>query len=92
MKATHYLFAPFFLAASLASANIVNIDINQSDDIANGTKYGLAGPYEALSGKIHYAIDPKNSANKIIIDIDKTATNSDGMVEFSADFYLIKPK
>ena len=92
MKATHYLFAPFFLAASLATANIVNIDINQSDDIANGTKYGLAGPYEALSGKIHYAIDPKNSANKIIIDIDKTATNSDGMVEFSADFYLIKPK
>ena len=91
MKATYCLFTPFFLAASLATANIVNIDINRSDDIANGTEYGLAGPYEALSGKIHYAIDPKNPTNKIIIDIDKTATNSDGMVEFSADFYLIKP-
>ncbi|MDG2316046.1 MAG: alpha/beta hydrolase domain-containing protein [Gammaproteobacteria bacterium] len=92
MKATYYLFASFFFAASLAAANIVNIDIDRSKDIANGTKYGLAGPYEALSGKIHYAIDPKNSANNIIIDIDKSATNSDGMVEFSADFYLIKPK
>ena len=92
MRATYFTFMLCFLAVSIATAGIVGIDIVHSGDVANGKAYGLAGPYEALAGKIDYAIDPNNPANDIITDIDKAATNSDGMVEFSADFYLIKPK
>src|SRR5262249_30754885 len=48
--------------------------------------------YEKLSGKIYFAVDPRNSANRIIADIDKAPTNPAGKVEFSSDFYMIKPK
>ncbi len=41
---------------------------------------------------MHFAVDPRNSANQIITDIDKAPKNAAGKVEFSSDFYLIKPK
>ncbi len=43
-------------------------------------------------GRIYFEVDPFNDANKIITDIDKAPRNARGRVEFSADFYLIKPK
>ncbi len=49
------------------------------------------GPYERLVGTIYFAIDPRNPANLIIADIDKAPRNAAGKVEFSSDFYLIKP-
>lgn len=52
MRATYFTFMLCFLAVSIATAGIVRIDINHSGDVANGKAYGLAGPYEALAGKI----------------------------------------
>jgi hypothetical protein len=50
------------------------------------------GPYERLTGKLFFAVDPRNSANAIITDIDKAPRNAQGKVEFSSDFQLLKPK
>ena len=57
-----------------------------------GRSWGLAGAYERLAGRIHFEVDPQNSANRIIRDIDHAPLNAAGRVEFSADFYLLKPK
>ncbi|MDE0361537.1 MAG: alpha/beta hydrolase domain-containing protein, partial [Rhodospirillaceae bacterium] len=60
--------------------------------VLGGRSWGLAGAYERLAGRIHFEVDPQNSANRIIRDIDHAPLNAAGRVEFSADFYLLKPK
>ena len=74
-----------------AAAEVVRIDVETRNVVADGKFYGLAGVYERLAGRIHYAVDPANPANRVIADIDYAPTNADGRVEFSADFYLLKP-
>jgi hypothetical protein len=74
-----------------ATAEVVRIDVETRGIVANGKSYGLAGSYERLAGRIYYAVDPTNPANRVIGDIDFAPTNADGRVEFSSDFYLLKP-
>lgn len=80
------------LAAAPAYADVVRIEVKSRADVLGGQAFGATGPYEKLSGLISFSIDPRNSANQIIADIDKAPTNGAGKVEFSSDFYLIKPK
>ena len=75
-----------------AYAEVVRIEVKSRADVLAGKPFGSAGPYEKLSGTIYFAVDPRNSANQIITDIDRAPTNAAGKVEFSSDFYLIKPK
>jgi len=80
------------LLAAPAAAEVVRIDVTSRADIAAGQAFGTIGPYEKLSGTIFFAVDPALPANKIVADIDKAPRNGAGKVEFSADFFLIKPK
>jgi hypothetical protein len=80
------------LAAMPASAEVVRIDVTSRADLVGGQPFGAAGPYEKLSGKIFFAVDPALPANRIVTDIDKAPRNTAGKVEFSSDFFLIKPK
>jgi hypothetical protein len=80
------------LAAAPASAEVVRIEVTSRADLAGAQAFGAAGPYEKIAGKIFFAVDPSLPANKIITDIDKAPRNGAGQVEFSADFYLLKPK
>ena len=80
------------MAVSTAAAEVVRIEVQTRSDLAEGKSYGLAGTYEKLVGKIYYEVDPNNSVNQIVTDIEYAPTNAAGKVEFSSDFYLIKPK
>jgi len=80
------------VAAAPALAEVVRIDVQSRSDLVGGQPFGAAGPYEKLSGKIFFAVDPALPANRIVTDLDKAPRNAAGKVEFSADFYLIKPK
>jgi hypothetical protein len=73
-------------------ADVVRVDVTSRRDVLTGRAFGTTGGYETLAGKLHFAIDPRNDANRIITDLDKAPVNADGRVEFAADFYLIKPK
>ena len=86
------LLAVVFLAVSTASADVVRIEVHSRADLAGGKAYGLAGAYEKLVGTIYFEVDPANSANRIIADIDLAPRNGRGKVEFRSDFFLIKPK
>ena len=79
------------LVAIPASAEVVRIEVKSRTPVLAGQPFGTVGPYERLSGTIHFAIDPRNSANLIIADIDKAPRNAAGKVEFTSDFYLLKP-
>ena len=79
------------VAWSPAAAEVVRIDVRARADVAAGKSFGAAGPYEKLAGRIYFEVDPSNDANRIITDIDKAPRNARGRVEFSADFFLMKP-
>jgi hypothetical protein len=80
------------ILAAPAYADVVRIDVKSRADVLAGKAFGAAGPYEKLSGRIYFAVDPRNAVNQIIADINKAPKNAAGKVEFSSDFYLIKPK
>lgn len=54
--------------------------------------YGSVGEYERLSGTLSGEIDPANPGNAIIQDLALAPTNANGMVEFSTEFVMLKPK
>jgi Alpha/beta hydrolase domain len=80
------------LVSSPLAAEVVRIEVASRADLVGGRSFGNAGPYEKLIGKVYFEIDPTNSANLIIADIGNAPRNARGKVEFSSDFFLIKPK
>ncbi len=73
-------------------AEVVRVQVTSRGDVAGGQAFGKVGPYETIRGRLYFAVDPRNRVNQIITDIDLAPKNAAGKVEFSADFYLIKPK
>jgi len=84
--------ASFSLAPAVVMAEVVRVDITSRTDVQNGTPAGDAGAYELLSGRIYFAVDPGNTRNTVIADLDKAPKNAAGKVEMSADLSILKPK
>jgi len=79
------------VVASTAHAAVTRLQIDRREIVLNGAPFGAAGPYEKLSGKVHFALDPALSQNRGIVDLNLAPKNAQGLVEFTADFYLLKP-
>lgn len=74
-----------------AVAGVTRLQIDRREIVLNGRPFGAAGPYEKLSGTVHFALDPALRQNAIIVDINLAPKNARGLVEFAADFYVLKP-
>ena len=79
------------LVVALAQARVVRIEVSNREALLDGKPFGLAGPYERIGGTIRFAVAPGNPANRIITDISLAPRNEKGDVEFSAEFFMIKP-
>jgi hypothetical protein len=79
------------LSAAPVSAEVIRIEVKSRADLSPQPA-GATGPYERITGTIHFAVDPRNPVNQIITDLDKAPRNAQGRVEFSSDFELLKPK
>lgn len=92
----HKTFLAIVLALMLAPetvlAKVVRIDVERRQDVLDGRAFGLTGAYEKIVATAHFAVDPRLDPNLIITDIDKAPVNAEGLVEFSADLYILKPK
>src|SRR5689334_14284676 len=73
------------VAASSLSAAVTKIYLIDRTDVPGY-------PYERIVAKAHFAIDPKNPSNRVIRDIDFAPKNAAGLVEFSADIFVLKPR
>src|SRR5690242_3570177 len=82
----------FAFALGTARAEVTKVEISGRQDVLGGKAFGTAGAYEKLTGKIYFAVDPKNAHNKIIVDLDKAPKNAQGRVEFSSDLFILRPK
>jgi hypothetical protein len=80
------------MLAGIAQARVVRVEITSRADIENGKPFGNAGPYEKITGRVYFVVDPSNLHNRQIVDLDKAPRNAQGEVEFSSDLYLLKPK
>jgi hypothetical protein len=75
----------FASTASTARAEVTRFTVSTRADI------GASG-YEKIAGTLYFAVNPKDPHNTIVVDLDKAPRNAAGLVEFSSDVYIIKPK
>lgn len=68
---------------------VERLEVLSTEPVANGRSFGLAGPYEKLVGRLHFALDPASSS---VVDLDRAPTSDDGKVRFAADVYILRPK
>jgi Alpha/beta hydrolase domain len=69
----------------------VRLRIDTREPFADGMTFGEVGPYERLVGRVLFAIDPNDPANRPIVDLDHAARHATGLVEYSTDLYILKP-
>jgi hypothetical protein len=75
-----------------ARAEVTQIEISSRTDVLGGRSYGVVGPYEWLQGRAHFALDPAHPRNRNVVDLGLAPRNSRGLVEFSADIAIMRPK
>src|SRR5947207_9903812 len=80
------------IAATPVRAEVTQVEISSGTDLLGGQSYGTVGPYEWLEGRAHFALDPADSGNRAVVDIGFAPRNSRGLVEFSADIAILRPK
>lgn len=74
-----------------AAMSLVRLETVRRAPFAGGHRFGAAGPYERLDGVLRLAVDPADSPNQRIVDLDRAARAPDGSVHFSADVCVLKP-
>ena len=78
--------------APAARAEVKKIVIDRTVSPAfDGRSFGSAGQFETLAGRAFGELDPTDPRNSVITDILLAPRNQNGMVEYVASFFLVKP-
>ena len=86
------LVAAALAVAGSVEARITRLEITRTESPTFGGRvFGDAGRFEKVIGVAHGEVDPRDPLNAIIQDIQLAPRNARGMVEYSTDFYIIKP-
>ena len=76
----------------VAEARVTQIVITDRETPTfEGRSFGSVGQYEKLIGRAYGVVDPTDSHNSVIVDLDLAPVNDDGEVEYSTDIYIFKP-
>ena len=70
---------------------VTRLEITSQKPFADGQSFGEVGPYTQIDGTAHFAVDPLHPANETIADVKLAPRNADGLVEFGADFRILRP-
>lgn len=88
-----FRYAVWIASSALTLCGAVKrIEILERADVLSGRTFGSVGAYERVIAKVHFAVDPKAPANQRVRDIDLAPKNAEGLVEFTSDLYILKPK
>jgi len=80
------------IAVCTLRAEVTRVYVTERSDVLGGREFGAAGAYERIIGKAHFAVDPAKPVNLWIKDLAKAPANARGLVEFTADLYVLKPR
>ena len=72
-------------------AGVVRLNVVERQDVENRREFGSAGAYERITAKALFTVDPTLAENLKVRDIALAPRNEFGLVEFSADVYVLKP-
>ena len=73
-------------------ARVVRIEIERVESPTfDGRSFGDVGPYEKLVGRVFGEVDPEVQENAVVTDIELAPRNADGMVEYVADLFVLRP-
>jgi hypothetical protein len=84
--------AALLTVASSAEARVVRLVVEKTTPYDGGRSIGAVGPFERLDGRVYFEVNPNDPVNKVIVNLDRAPRNAKGMVEFSAPFFIVKPK
>jgi hypothetical protein len=73
------------LLASSAGAEVTRVDVTRRVEV------GASG-YEKIIGTVHFALDPREAVNRVIVNLDRAPKSASGKVEFAADLYILQPR
>src|SRR5438132_4344697 len=75
-----------------AYAKVTKIQITARESPAlGGYSWPGVGQYEKIVGKAFGELDPNDPKNAVIVDLQLAPKNARGKVEYSFDFYILKP-
>ena len=69
----------------------LTLAITERGPFAGGAAFGEAGPYERIVARARLAVDPEAPAHRAVVDLENAPRDADGLVEFAADVYLLRP-
>lgn len=72
------------LGACAASAAVRRVEITERVPVLNGA-------YERVTGRVHFGMNPKVAADRIVRDLDLAVLDAAGEAESEADFYILQP-
>jgi hypothetical protein len=90
--AAGFLAALCFFRSLAATAAVARVEVTGREDLLAGKTFGAIGSYEKVTARVHYALDPKNPHNRVIVDLARAPRNGEGAVEFWADVVVVRPK
>jgi hypothetical protein len=71
--------------------NAITLTITDRRPFADGMAFGATGPYERLTGRAQFAVDPLAPTNAWVVDLDKAPRDAQGKVRFAADIMILTP-
>jgi len=78
--------------ASPVHARVKKIQITAKESPAfGGYSWPAVGQYEKIVGKAFGELDPNDPKNAVIVDLNLAPRNANGKVDYSFDFYILKP-
>ena len=72
--------------------NEIELRIAERVAFAEDHAFGDTGAYERISGRAHFAVDPRAAAQATVVDLDNAPIDDRGLVRFAADFMILKPR
>jgi len=70
---------------------LTHLEILNQESFGDSQSFGDTGEYERLDAIAHYAVNPIDSANADIVDLERAERDSNGQVLFSGDITILRP-
>lgn len=83
-----FIVTIFLLVSITALAEIERIEITSRKTLSDST---VDFSYQSISGIVYFTLDPQRDLNRAVTDIEFAPVNSDGLIEYAADFRLLVP-
>jgi Alpha/beta hydrolase domain len=70
---------------------LIRLKIDRMEPLADGKEFGTVGGYLRITGTAYGELDPYHPLNSVIVNLDKAPRNVRGLVEYEADFDIMRP-